>query len=1383
MRLRIGWLLLVAARLCVAQPGTITTLAGGYPLGDGGPATRAAICNPSALAVDDEGSLFILDSWDTRVRRITPDGVITTVLGDEGGGFSGDGGPARLARVNFAWGDQFGIVFDHAGNLYLSDSWNQRIRKVNKAGIVSTFAGTGQWGSGGDGGPALEAQFLFPGPLAVDTQGNLFVVDQNNSRVRRIDLNGIINTVAGNGTAGFSGDGGPAKDAQLSRPGGIAVDAEGNLFIADRGNNRIRRVAPDGTISTFVGGGTRGITNGMQATQASLPQPNGGLALDAQGNLYVNSGNRVYRISRSGVLEYFAGNGTNGWSGDGGPALSASLRSGQGIAFDSAGNLYRADYTGFIRRVDTTGRIDTIAGVGATWGDGGPAVLAWTSRPNEIAVDPDGNVFTTNYSMVRRIAPDGKIHIHSGDPDGCVGIPSTGSIPARAACTGDSGLTSDPSGNLFLYQIDSDNRFRVVKIDRDARASIAPGSRSDQVQVQWGYQMTSAMAVDTSENLYLTDSMNHRIVKVTPDGEVSVFAGTGTAGFSGDGGPAAKAQLNNPIRLATDAAGNVYIADSSNRRVRKVTPNGIITTFAGNGEWDFNGDGIAATEAQLGNTGALAVDLMGNVYIASGNRIRKVTPRGIITTVAGNGVWGYGGDGGPATQASFRGASNLAVDGRGNLYIAENSSYRIRRVQGSAPFAVSPSALVFAYSLGAPPAQRSLNVSVPERESRPFAVSVSVAGSIIWLTATPVSGTTSSGGDAVVTVSANPTGLPKGVYTGRVQISNPSTGDQVSVPVTMTVSGTPQQLRLSQTGFLFSALEGGKVPPSQSLGVVNAGVGSMNWTATTSALSGGSRWLAATPVAGTSTAGSVASTAQISVNPAGLTPGVYYGLVSVSAPGVDNSPQSAVVLLAVQAKDKPPGPVVDPNGMIFTGAPDGEAPAPQSITIANITDTDLGFFAEVAFPDGKYWFWPGMTNGNVRAGESLRFEIAPYALRGIPQGVYRGEITFRFWPVPATVRVSLALVVAPGAGTSTPKAAGRAAAPACAATKLVPVFRSPGGDFSVNAGWPMSVQVEVVDDCGRQMNSGQVVVSFNSNDPAISLTPVGTGRWTGAWASRETRAMGLEMTAKASMIEPPLSGEVRVKGFQSEDAEQPVISPGGVMNSANYRVSAPVAPGGLTAIFGAKLAKLTASNDQPLWPAELAGTSVMIGGRPMPLQFVSDGQINGVLPFGLAENTPHQLIVRKGLAYSLPEQVLVAASEPAVFSVDGSGAGQGQAYLITDEGFRLPDASWPARPGDMLVVFATGLGSVTPSVQDGAAGPSDSPAQVVARVRATIQGRDANVTFAGLAPAMVGIYRINVTVPAGLQTDASAPLVILAGEQSASSPVAVMVRGADAEEY
>jgi sugar lactone lactonase YvrE len=343
-------------------------------------------------------------------------------------------------------------------------------------------------------------------------------------------------------------------------------------------------------------------------------------------------------FAQSGVIKTYAGNGTAGFGGDSGAATAAQLNYPYGVAVDSAGNLYIADTdNGRIRKVWAAGIISTVAGGGtASPGDGGAATAAQLTNPTGVAVDSAGNLYIADSgsNLIRKVTTGGIISTVAG------------------------GGTATPG---------------------DGGAATAAKLNSP-----WG------VAVDSAGNLYIAEQGSSRIRKVTPAGVISTVAGIGASGFAGDGGSATAAELNHPYGVAVDSASNLYIADTTNRRIRKVTAAGVISTVAGTGPAGFNGDGGAATAAQLNYPYGVTVDSVGNLYIADSlnYRVRKVTAAGVISTVAGNGVSGFSGDGGAATAAQLYVPSAIAFDSTGNLYIADTNNSRVREATGVGSYSV-----------------------------------------------------------------------------------------------------------------------------------------------------------------------------------------------------------------------------------------------------------------------------------------------------------------------------------------------------------------------------------------------------------------------------------------------------------------------------------------------------------------------------------------------------------------------------------------------------------------------------------------------------------------------------------------------------------------------
>ncbi len=663
-----------------APQSVITTVAGTGQFGstgDGGPAVSALLSRPIRIDIDGAGNLYLTDSDNHTIRKVTPQGVISRVAGKAGQrGSSGDGGPATDALLNFP----IGVAVDGAGNIYICDNGNLRIRKVTAAdGKISTIAGNGTLGSGGDGGLGTAAQFNNLQNVAADKDGNVYIADFGNNRIRKVTASdGKISTVAGNGTQGFSGDGGLATDAQLNSPNNVSVDKDGNLIICDPGNFRIRKVtAADGKINTIVGKGSQGFGgDGGPATDALLNVPVGAI-VDQAGNLYFSdrSNHRVRKVAAgTGIITTIAGVGVSGFNGDGLASTAATLNFPTGLAIDPAGNLYIGDRdNGRVRKLTAAVLNDSTPPTVAITSPTSSATFTATSGGLNLGgASADNNaVFQVRWSNDR------------GGSGVALGTTSW-SVQNITLLAGLNNLTVtawDANGNAGQASLAV--TFNAPQIIVALAGSGAPGDSGDGGSAFAARLSPFGLAVDASGNLLVSDDESHRVRRITPSGAINAFAGSGALGASGDGAAAVNAAMNFPQDMVVDAAGNVYISDSNNHRVRRVAPDGVITTYAGTGVPDFGGDGGPATQAKLISPAGLALDSAGNLYIAdSGNvRVRKVTAStGVITTVAGNGLVGFSGDGGQATQATFKMPFGVAVDKNGVLYVLDRFDSRIRRV-------------------------------------------------------------------------------------------------------------------------------------------------------------------------------------------------------------------------------------------------------------------------------------------------------------------------------------------------------------------------------------------------------------------------------------------------------------------------------------------------------------------------------------------------------------------------------------------------------------------------------------------------------------------------------------------------------------------------------
>jgi trimeric autotransporter adhesin len=825
-----------ATAQAITRVATINTVAGdGTPayLGDSGPATSAELNSPNGLTIDNAGNLYIADPGNNRVRKVDlGTGIISTFAGNGTGGYGGDNGPAASAELQLP----VGIALDSAGNLYIADEGNNVIRKVSTSGTITSIAGNNSEGYSGDSGLATSASLYTPSSIALDSAGNLYIADAGNNRVRKVTVTtGIITTIAGTGTAGYSGDNGAAVSATLNKPSAVVEGSTGNLYILDTGNNVVRQVNTTGTITTIVGNGTAGYSgDDGPATGATLHAPYG-LNIDGSGNLYVaDSGNNVVRlVSTAGIISTFAGSGAAAYSGDGGAAISAALNNPQGLTIDSQGYLYIADQSNNrVREVTTqaggvvfptTAVASTSAAVTIplqvnTEGTMITAITAPVSLggKQEYAVSATGcalntaltagevcNVtatFTPGYAGARPVplqvsssagtfnfgltgvgtgpqvalSPGiittfsiGNNELAEAQASGGVAVDSAGNVYAGlevflglvgaqqivefAAGTGvptmttlgtlsfskPVGLALDSIGNVYAASPNYECIFKFAP--GSSNYTVVAGTLVDFGDGSGGYSGDNGLAVnaelnnpagvvvDSVGNLYIADSGNNRIRKVTAgSGIITTTAGNGTAGYSGDNGPATAAELNDPSAVALDGAGNLYIADSGNNRIRKVTAgSGIITTVAGNGTAGYRGDNGPAISAELNDPKSIAVDSAGDLYVVDtlDNVVRMVNAAGIITTVAGNSTLGNNGDGGPATSAQLT-AAYFAIDSAGNLYISGGSvdspSSGVRVVN------VSTSALNFASAqVGA---SRTQTVAVTNIGNAPLSLAVQASG-------------------------------------------------------------------------------------------------------------------------------------------------------------------------------------------------------------------------------------------------------------------------------------------------------------------------------------------------------------------------------------------------------------------------------------------------------------------------------------------------------------------------------------------------------------------------------------------------------------------------------------------------------------------------------
>ena len=754
----LSWVMVVAvlAPAAFGQSYTISTAVGaGVPSNVQGKSTSLGVGVPAFLVADPAGDVFFVDQ-NSVVEMNASTGLLTVVAGNGTTGYSGDGGPATSAQLN----GPAGLGLDGNGNVYIADAGNNVIREVS-GGTISTIAGNGGFGSGCADGPALSAQLNSPGGVAVDSHGNVYIADTGDYCIRKVS-SGTITRVAGTGAASYSGDTGQAVSAAIGFTTSIAVDANGNVYIADAGNERIREITmSSGVIDTVAGNGTGGFSgDGGPATSADLGAPVG-VAIDSLGDIFIaDAANNVIREVSGGNINTVAGDNAlgAGFSGDTGIATQAQLSSPQMVALDGNNNLYIADQGNNRIREVSHGNIDTIVGNGLI-GDNGPATGAQLGSPFGIGLDPAGNLYIadTMFSRVRKVtAATGVITTVAGNGTSSNSLPN-GSSATSVGLNFPNGVAADQNGNVYI----SDSfAFAILEVSSGLISTFAgdgtggysgDGGPATQAEIGNPY----GIATDSQGNVYIsdnleTDTSNANRVREITNGTIDTVAGNGQIGAMGDGGPATSAQLNFPSGLAVDSQGNLYIADLYNNEIRKVS-NGKIATVAGNSQltMPFSGDGGPATSAALNNPSGVAVDSSGNLYIADtgNNRIRMVSAsNGFITTIAGNGTLGYSGDYGPATSAELNSPTDVAVNSAGSVLLTDYSG-RIRvltRAGSTCSYTGVPSALSVSAGGG------SQNIAVGTPAFCPWTIS----GLPSWIALTGPAATTGPG-NAGLSVAAN----------------------------------------------------------------------------------------------------------------------------------------------------------------------------------------------------------------------------------------------------------------------------------------------------------------------------------------------------------------------------------------------------------------------------------------------------------------------------------------------------------------------------------------------------------------------------------------------------------------------------------------------------
>jgi hypothetical protein len=599
---------------CYSTTGPSLALFVGNMNGPGsvdGSGAAARFNQPAAVATDSAGNIYVADTANNTIRKITPAGMVTTLAGSPGicGSADGTGSAATFCLSVNITAYHVGVATDSAGNVYVADSGNNTIRKITPAGVVTTLAGSAGMFGGYVDGTGSAARFSSPSGVATDSAGNVYVGDTGNRIIRKITPVGVVTTFAGTAGVIGSADGtGPA--AGFNWPAGVATDSAGNVYVADMFNDTIRKITPAAVVTTLAGtAGAMGTTNGTgSAARFTLPS---GVATDSAGNVYVTELNDIRKITPAAVVTTFA------------------AVYGSGVATDSAANVYVADGSSMIVKITPAAVVTTQAGTAPVCGNtNATGAAARFCRPNGAATDSAGNIYVAdaNNKTVRKITPTGVVTTLAGP---FAGGTMSSSIPYAVA--------TDSAGNIYVADTGNSNILKITPagvVTTLAGTAGVTGS-ADGTGAAASFRNPTGIATDSAGDVYVVDSGNRTIRMITPTGVVTTLAGSATAGGSTDGTGTA-ARFGRPYGVATDSAGNLYVTDRGNNNIRMITPAGVVTTLSGNAGVTGSADGTGSA-ASFNSPLGITVSSAGNLYVAdSGNStIRKITPAGVVSTVVG----------------------------------------------------------------------------------------------------------------------------------------------------------------------------------------------------------------------------------------------------------------------------------------------------------------------------------------------------------------------------------------------------------------------------------------------------------------------------------------------------------------------------------------------------------------------------------------------------------------------------------------------------------------------------------------------------------------------------------------------------------------------------
>jgi hypothetical protein len=733
------------------------------------------------------------------------------------------------------------------------------------------------------------------------------------------------------------------------------------------------------------------------------------------------------------------------------------------------------------------------------------------------------------------------------------------------------GVVVDRAGNLYLIEA-----FGTIRKVNSSGIITTLSCR---------FNMPRGGAVDAGGNLYIADTLNHRVSRVSADGPVVTVAGSGIQGYSGDGGGATTAALSEPSAVALDVAGNLYIADSKNDRIRKVLAAAPSLSVSRQTLAFSAGAGAAGAAAQqVTLSGAVAgLAWQATARTISGGNWLSVSPAsGQVPATVSVSV-----NASNVAAGTYQGAIDISAPGASPSTTTVAVTLTVTAVQ-PASLAVQPTSLSFRSAAGgAAPAAQSLSIANAGGGTLSWTAQVSSGGA--WLSVSPTAGSASPGLASIVQVTAKTSGLTAGNYGGSITISSPTTNQTQTVAVSLSVTQANQRLLVGQSGFFFTGVEGGTIVPPQAIGILNVGQGVMNWTIERSTASGGN-WLTVSAATGSSDAASTKyPKVDIGVNVSGMRTGLYHGEIVVSAPGADNPRQVLPVDLNVLQPGSNPGLLIRPTGLIFVRQAGTSDPNSDGVDLTTAAPAGFEVHVSPSTFDGGNWLGGVPDNATITPADPWKITV-PVKLGSFSPGVYFGTLSIKSRDVAGgsfdSQEVQVLFIVTRGGGTSTASLHGREAeqaaaygdgpgqndADVCTPQRLVAVHRTLANNFSAPNGYPSLIEAQVKDDCGQEVTKATVLATFTNGDPVLILTHLSGGTYVGTWVPASKSAV--EVTVRATM--PPLT-EATSKAFGNTGDVRPASAAGGgpfepqltrFLNPGFYILEATLAPGAAAGFWG-----------------------------------------------------------------------------------------------------------------------------------------------------------------------------------------------------------------------